>query len=117
VGMGGGRSVAPRGCKCVVSAAIWDILGGGGVMPQFGMPHDEYTQDEVGATLSEFGRRMARKRHAGTDTATTREQRRAIMQQLAALSPRTGAGRPATVPHLEQGYCRCAGCRRASGER
>ena len=77
--------------------------------------HDEYSQDEAGAELSEFGRRMAARRHGRREDVTTRPQRQAVMRQLAALSPKTG--RRPTVPHIDAGYCRCASCRHASGER
>lgn len=79
--------------------------------------HDEYSQDEAGAELSTFGRLMADRRHGRCEVVTTAAQRQTIMRGLAALSPRTGGGRPRTVQHREQGYCRCAACRQARGER
>ena len=77
--------------------------------------HDEYSQDDLGASLSQFCRLMAGRRHGRGETITTRQDRQAIMRYLASISPKTG--RPRTVPHLDAGYCRCASCRHASGER
>ena len=51
------------------------------------------------------------------DRQVSQAQRSMIGRSLVSMRGRSKGGRRPTVPHLDAGYCRCASCRHASGER